>query len=192
VQFNVATLLQEPVGSTREMELEGEVAVPEQDYKSHARGRVRLMRTQRGILLRAQLEVEPTLDCARCLDPFVLPLKLTIDEEFVPLHDPMSGEAVEADPEDFRIDAKNHLDLSEAVRQYEQAALPIQPICRDDCAGLCPVCGQNRNVRPCDCIQPEAEPAWSNLSSLAERLRAEEQRGSTEKADPHSQARHAP
>jgi uncharacterized protein len=192
VQFNVATLLQEPVGSTRELTVEGEASVPSHGYVTQVTGKVRLMRTQRGVLVRAQLAVQPTLECARCLDPFSLPLDLRIDEEFVPERDPLTGEAVEADPDEFRIDERNHLDLSEAVRQYEQAALPIQPVCRDTCAGLCPVCGQNRNLRPCDCVEPEAQPAWSSLSSLAERLRAEEERGSTEEADSPGQARHAP
>lgn len=92
----------------------------------------------------------------------------------------MTGEAIEADPDEFRIDGRNHLDLSEAVRQYEQAALPIQPVCREDCAGLCPVCGQNLNERRCDCEQPEPEGAWAGLAALAERLRTEEHDGSPE------------
>jgi uncharacterized protein len=150
------------------------------------------MRTQRGVLVRARLDIDPDLECARCLDPFSLRLSLTIDEEFVPERDPLTNEPIEADPDEFRIDERNHLDLSEAVRQYEQAALPLQPVCRPDCAGLCPVCGQNRNIRRCDCVKPEPASGWSSLASLAERLRAEEERGSTEEADSPGEARHAP
>ncbi len=180
MQFNVSTLLQEPIGSTRLAEVEDEpVQVPASGYTASATGTIRLMRTQRGVLAHADVRVRPSLECARCLQPFEAELRLVIDEEFIPLRDPITGDAVSADPDEFRIDGRNHLDLSEAVRQYEQAALPIRPLCRDDCAGLCPTCGQNLNERRCDCIQPEPEGAWAGLAALAERLRSEEDDGST-------------
>jgi uncharacterized protein len=181
VQFNVSTLLQEPVGSTRLATVEDEpVQVAAAEYASSVTGAVRLMRTQRGVLVHADLVTHPTLECARCLEPFEAELRLLIDEEYVPLRDPVSGEAVQAEPDEFRIDGRNHLDLSEAVRQYEQAALPLQPICRDDCAGLCPVCGQNLNERRCEHEQPESGGAWAGLAALAERLRSEEHNGGPE------------
>src|SRR5262245_48409833 len=124
------------------MTLEDELAsVPEVDFETRATGTVRLLRSQEGVLVHAELVVEPTLECSRCLTSFPMTLPLTIDEEYRPERDPFTGEAIEADPDDFRIDPRHHLDLSEAVRQYEEAALPIQPICREQCAGLCPVCG---------------------------------------------------
>lgn len=182
MQYNVATLLQEPVGTRREFTLENEeITVPEMGYVAHVVGRGTLLRSPRGVLVHADVIVRPRLTCARCLTDFDQPLSLVIDEEFVPEQDPTTGATVEADPDDFRIDDRNHLDLSEAVRQYEQAALPLQPICRAQCAGLCPVCGQNLNERRCDCAQPEADSAWVGLSALSERLRAaEDDRGSTE------------
>lgn len=181
MQFNVSTLLREPVGSTRVADVEREpVQVPAAGYASAVSGRVRLMRTQRGVLAHADLETHPTLECARCLTAFQASIRLVIDEEFVPLRDPTTGETVEADPDEFRIDERNHLDLSEAVRQYEEAALPIQPVCREDCVGLCPVCGQNLNERRCDCVQPEPDGAWAGLAALAERLRTEEHDGGPE------------
>jgi uncharacterized protein len=181
VNFNVSTLLQEPVGAVRQFDVEDEtVAVPELDYRERVSGRIHMLRTQRGVLVRAEIGVDPTLECARCLDSFELPLRLSISEEFIPERDPVTGEAVEADVEDFRIDGRNVLDLSEAIRQYEEAALPIQPVCQEQCAGLCPVCGRNRNVETCDCEQPAPRGALNGLAALAERLRAEEHRGGTE------------
>ena len=181
MQFNVSTLLQEPVGSTRLANVEDEpIQVAAAGYVACVSGTVRLMRTQRGVLVHADLRVRPTVECARCLERFETELRLSIDEEYIPLRDPVTGDAVTADPDEFRIDGRNHLDLSEAVRQYEQAALPIQPICREDCAGLCPVCGQDLNEQRCDCILPEPEGAWAGLAALAERLRSEEDHGSTE------------
>ena len=184
MQFNVATLLRDPIGATRNMVFEDELAaVPEVGFERRVSGRVRLLRSQEGVLVHAELEVEPTLECSRCLTSFTTTLPLVIDEEYRPERDPFTGEAVEADPDDFRIDARHHLDLSEAVRQYEEAAIPIQPICREHCAGLCPVCGQNLNELRCGHDAPDIGAGLAGLSALADRLRAEEQRGSTEEKD---------
>ena len=184
--INVATLLREPVGSAREYRVDSEtVEVPEANYVREIRGRVRLLRTARGILLRANLTVQPTLECARCLEPFESELDLDIEEMFVFERDPVTLLPVDIAPDEFRLIDDQYLDVSEAVRQYEETAVPISPICREACAGLCPVCGKNRNRDACDCA-PEAEtvPAWSGLAALAERLRSEE----TERSDGRSEA----
>lgn len=184
VQFNVATLLHDPLGSARYFVLEDEpAAVPEVGFETQATGRVRLLRTQEGVLVHAELVVPQTLECARCLTTFTAPAALTIDEEYRPLRDPATGEAVDADPDDFCLDAHHHLDLSEAVRQYGEAAMPIRPICREQCAGLCPVCGQNLNEIRCGHDALDFGAGLGGLSALADRLRAEEERGSTEEAD---------
>ena len=79
--------------------------------------------------------------------------------------------------DDFRIDDQQHLDLSEAVRQYERSALPLRALCRPDCAGLCPVCGQDLNERACGCERVANDGRWAGLATLGERLRTEEHDG---------------
>lgn len=184
--INIATLLREPVGSAREYRVDSEtVEVPEVGYTREVSGRVRLLRTARGILLRANLAVEPTLECARCLEPFEAEVDLDIEEMYVFQRDPVTLLPIEAGPEEFRLIDDQYLDVSEAVRQYEETAVPISPICREACAGLCPVCGKNRNRDACDCVtEADSEPAWSGLAALAERLRSEE----TERRDGRSEA----
>ena len=183
MHFNVATLLQEPVGSRRDGRLEGEaMQVAAVGWSGLASGEVRLLRSTRGVLVQARLETAPIVECARCLEPFSQPLSFTMDEEFVAPYDLVTGEAVETiDEDDFRIDGQHHLDLSEAVRQYEQTAIPIQPICRPACAGLCAECGRNRNLAPCECAEAGTAGPWEALSALSERLHAtEESDGATE------------
>ncbi len=174
--INVATLLREPVGSSREYRIDSEpVEVPEDDYARTIDGRIHLLRTARGILLRADLGVRPTLECARCLEPFETELELDIEEMFVFERDPVTLRPVEVASDEFRLIDDQYLDVSEAVRQYEQTAVPISPICRANCAGLCPECGKNRNGDACDCVsEAEIVPAWSGLAALADRLKAEE------------------
>ena len=179
--FNVATLLQEPVGSRRRARLDGEpLAAPAEGWRGEVSGTVELLRTVRGVLVRARLRSAAALECARCLEPFEAALELDIAEEFVPAADPLTGEPVEAAADELRIDARHVLDLGEAVRQYEQTAIPLRPVCRPGCAGLCPECGRNRNEDRCDCAGGVTDGPFAALAGLGERLRAEESDGGTE------------
>jgi len=182
VRFNVSALLLEPVGTTRSFTFEGERAtVPEQQYETRISGAIEMMRTERGILVRAQLDSRPQIECGRCAIPFTTDYAFSFDEEFVSPADPVTGEAVpEISPDDLRIGEDQHLDVSEAVRQYEQAGLPIRPVCRPDCAGLCVTCGRDLNDGPCGCPSDEADDRWSDLAALADALKTEEASGSTE------------
>ena len=71
----------------------------------------------------------------------------------------------------LRIDAEQVLDLSEAVRQYRETALPMQPLCRPGCAGLCPTCGRDLNLGACSCPEEPADARWSALAELGRRAR---------------------
>ena len=189
MSFNVATLLQEPVGSRRRELIEAEpLAVPDEGWTGEVSGEVELMRTLRGVLVRARLRDARALECARCLDPFRAEFELSIAEEFVPPVDLLTGEPVAPiDPDELRIDELHQLDLSEAVRQYEQAAIPLQPMCRPDCAGLCPQCGCNRNDGRCDCVERAPAGPFEDLAGLGERLRATEH-GRAEETDGATEA----
>jgi len=181
VIFNVSTLLREPIGATRTFRLDGEpVRVPERDFSATADGTLELMMTTRGVLVHARLTVHRPLGCGRCLTTFEQQVELEFDEEFIVEIDVHTGERLdEISPDDFHVDDHQYLDLSEAVRQYEQATLPLRPICRPDCAGLCPICGQDLNQRTCDCPRDEDGHRWSSLQALGECLRAEEDDGRT-------------
>lgn len=173
--MNVATLLREAPGAARRLDAAGEVAeVPEENYRRPLEGEIRLLRTARGVLVRAKLTVTPKLECGRCLKSFTRPLDLVIEELYVFTRDPITLVTVEAEPDEFRLGDDQHLDLSEAVRQYEASALPIGPLCQEDCAGLCPSCGSDLNDGPCGCAANDIDSAWSTLNELATRLRAAE------------------
>ncbi|MDE2695722.1 MAG: DUF177 domain-containing protein [Chloroflexota bacterium] len=181
MSFNVATLLQEPVGSRRRARLEAEpMASPADRWAAEVSGSVDMLRTMRGVLVLATVQSSPVLECARCLDHFAQDLEFRIEEEFVPVVNLVTGERVEAAEDELRIDEHHLLDLSEAVRQYEQAAIPLQPICRPGCAGLCPECGANRNETRCDCDGRAASGPFAALAGLGAQLRAEETDGGTE------------
>jgi len=176
VQINVATLLQEPVGNTRTLSIEDEdIRAPSFDYNRIINGDVRLIRTERGVLASVRVKLDIPLECARCLDEFNDELALQFDEEFVlgsPL--PVTKELPEHDQGDFLVDDHWHLDLCEAVRQYEQSALPLIALCRPDCPGF-------DAAVPAEPAAPStADRRWSALSGLAERLHEEESDGASQ------------
>jgi DUF177 domain-containing protein len=159
MQINVAQLLKWPVGTTRIYPIDPDQSLQLDDQSTLAitGGRVRLDRIPSGILARGDVEGTLDLECGRCLDTFNAPLKVHFEEEFAPSVDVNSGAPL-PEPEDeltFVIDQNHILDLSEAIRQNVIASLPINPICRVTCAGLCPICGANRNSDPCHCAEEE-------------------------------------
>ncbi len=165
VQINVSWLLQSPIGSVRDYSINEITDIGYGD--SPVQGDV--TRTDRGILVKGALDARIELACSRCLGPFSVSLKLNIEEEYFPTTDIMTGTSppVPDEPGYFTIDEHNILDLTEATRQYALLATPMKPLCQEDCAGLCPTCGQNLNQAPCNCPPQTADPRWAELSKLA-------------------------
>lgn len=163
LQYNVAQLLKELVGATRSYELLAD--------RDGAAGRVQLLRTDRGILVRGTVTTTWEGACNRCLAPMTLPLDLPIEEEFFPTVDVWTGAHLPPPDEAgaLVIDQHHVLDLTECVRQYAVASEPIAPRCRPDCRGLCPQCGVNRNMVACACQASAADPRWEALSALRPR-----------------------
>ena len=162
-EFNVSQLLKSSIGTTRTYEIDERVNIGEDN--PIVRGEVTLLRTNRGILVTGKLETELAVTCSRCLEQFHEPATLQIEEEFFPTIDILTGAAVtvpEDDPDAFTIDQNNILDLTEAIRQYALMAVPMKPLCRPDCKGLCPTCGKNLNVEGCGC-PPPVDPRWAKL-----------------------------
>jgi len=168
MQINVSQLLREPIGSTRDYQV-NEAADIAGDGKGYlVQGKCRLLRTQRSILVKCALSTDVELTCSRCLSLFRYPLTLNIEEEYLPTVDVVSGSPLPL-PEEagaFTIDEHHTLDLTEATRQYTLLTIPMKPLCHKDCAGLCPNCGHNLNQGRCDCPVQSTDPRWSELTKL--------------------------
>ena len=166
--YNLAQLLKEPTGSTRDYELDGSFVGPENGI-DRARGRVRVIRTHEGFLVRTELETQVRLTCSRCLDQFELRSQLKMEEESFPTIDPATGKTTER-PEEaegvIHLDAQHILDMAEVVRQYVLSEAPIKPLCCVECLGLCPECGTNLNKEKCKCNAALADPRWGALAEL--------------------------
>jgi len=167
VQINISQLLKEPIGSTRNIEIKGIVDII-QDTGSDIQGEVILTRTDRGVLAKGTLYTEVEITCSRCLSLFKHPLKLNIEEEYLPIIDILTGYPVSIpnEAESLNIDEHHILDLTEALRQYALLGIPMKPLCRENCAGLCPDCGRNLNPGACGCPSRETDYRWSKLKRM--------------------------
>jgi uncharacterized protein len=137
LQTNVAQLLKSPIGTERSIVVDDDLEIAGFGT-SHVSGSLKLVRTNRSILVKGTLQTSLELECARCLEKYRCPLEFLIEEEFFPVVEAASGLTVEEEFEegDFVIDENLHLDISEAVRQYAMMTMPMKPLCRLDCTGL--------------------------------------------------------
>jgi uncharacterized protein len=168
MQINVSQLLREPIGSTRYYQV-NEVADISGNGKGYlVQGEVRLLRIQHSILVKCEMSADVELTCSRCLNLFRHSLTLNFEEEYLPTVDIVSGAPMPL-PEEagaFTIDEQHILDLNEAIHQYILLTIPMKPLCREDCAGLCQSCGHNLNQGHCDCPIQSTDPRWSELTKL--------------------------
>ncbi len=97
--------------------------------------------------------------CRRCAEPVSGELRISVHERF---GEPAGGTTAD---EDFYPIVEDTIDLGPLVRDAVVLELPMAPLCREDCAGLCPQCGANRNEGTCGCVAPR-DPRWANLDVL--------------------------
>ncbi len=156
MRFNVSQLLKEPLGSKRVYDVEEPELIPtlEESPIQGVRGRVTLMRTDKGILATADLDCHALCSCSRCLGTYSQSLRVHMEEEFFPTADMNTGvplNLAQLGGEDFWIDGNHILDLTEAARQYAIMTLPMKPLCGEECCGICSYCGVNLNDSQCQC-----------------------------------------
>jgi uncharacterized protein len=148
----------------------------DQDRNSLVTGPVRLQGRldpgPAGIRLRAHLEAMLRLRCSRCLEPFDQPLRAPIRLTLVgePVECGPGEKAMSADDAELFYAEGGRADLSRIAGEQIHLQLPLKPVCRPDCLGLCPTCGGNRNSIECGCRGDEVDPRlaplrdWKKLS----------------------------
>jgi uncharacterized protein len=167
--FNVAQLMKAPVGTSLVNDFHEDDIQLDDDIRvvGPLDGHVRMRRTNQGLLVDGWVDLTLELQCNRCLKEFEQPMHVTFEEQFYPTVDVVTGLPLAPfDQEEiFPIDAHHEVDLTEAIRQNVLTALPMVTICREDCLGLCPQCGHDLNLGPCDC-KPEIDARLSILEKL--------------------------
>ena len=115
------------------------------------------------------------LSCSRCLEPVVADLKGKFDLLYRPLgvDQRKSGEEIEITADDVEIGyyRGNGLLLEDVLKEQVLLQLPLKPLCREDCKGLCPKCGANRNAAVCGCSTDITDARWAALAGIKDKLK---------------------
>jgi uncharacterized protein len=165
MEINVSQQLKAAIGNLRVYDVEDNLDILGEGVSNTVKGTVNLTRTNRGILVQGKLETKVPIECSRCLNTFECPLSVEVEEEYFPIIDVNSGTALEIPDEldSFKIDEHHILDLTEVIRQNALLAIPMKPLCREDCPGFCPDCGQDLTKGECKCSTDIIDPRWSSL-----------------------------
>lgn len=131
---------------------------------------VRLMRVGKNVVAQGTVTGRLTAICCRCLASCDFDVRKSFRHVFVEGVDPARDTAEEVISESDDLSATffagDEVDLLALAADELALALPVNPLCRSDCRGLCPVCGNDRNVAPCGCATDDGDPRWDGLKSL--------------------------
>lgn len=119
------------------------------------------------VVVHGRIDATVPQACGRCVESFPAPVTANVDLTLTPR--PGDGDNRELGQDDLDVDfyVGGELDLDRLIEAETTLALPMKPLCRTDCRGLCPVCGVNRNVTACQCAERPPDPRLAVLKNLA-------------------------
>jgi len=136
--------------------------------QANLRGTVSLAKHGHDILVRGRLQGELGLSCGRCLEPFAAPVETDFDLLLVPAPQGEGPEEQELSAQELDLDfyTGETVDLEAIIREQVILMIPLKPLCREDCRGLCPVCGTNLNRESCTCQAEKSNSPFARLAKL--------------------------
>jgi uncharacterized protein len=120
------------------------------------------------VLVRGTVALDVGLECSRCLGSFSTPLESELErylEKGKGAGDDEEGEFTEEDIDVEPLE-KGVFDLREMIAEQIHLSLPVKPLCKESCRGLCPRCGVDWNKETCSCAGGETDPRWEALKQL--------------------------
>jgi uncharacterized protein len=125
-------------------------------------------RTDDKVVVVGRAEAPARIECDRCLKPVELPVSTDFSVDYITGRDYESTNVVELTEDEMSLSvfAGDAIDLDEIVREQVLLAVPARALCQQDCKGICPTCGADRNAGACDCETSEIDPRWEALKKL--------------------------
>ncbi len=159
LRLNVGFLISASIGTTRDFNFDYDKIRLGEDLKvEDFVGTARFDRTPQGLLLQGTFGAKTQLDCVRCLDPFSQSLKWSITDLY-------AFDKRSISESNLLVPENGQIDLEPLLREYALLEIPINPVCKPECKGLCPVCGANLNKTDCG-HRPESSSPFSALKDL--------------------------
>jgi uncharacterized protein len=183
MEFKISELERDPIDFDLQFEA-GTIDYGEEAVQSGAlatSGRAEVLHEHRGpkdivadIRLRGDFKGNFEVPCARCVEPVTIPLAADFDLIFRPAGaDSEAPERSITAPEtEIGYYQKDSLLLEDVLREQVLLSLPVRTLCKPDCKGLCPRCGQNRNSQTCSCEEGPSDPRWEALAGLRSRIKS--------------------
>lgn len=172
--YNVSQLLREEPGSRREYAYtESALQLHEGEVLRDISGEAQLTRTESGIYVDASASGIVSTTCMRCLQPALVAVEVTFAEQYRATVDVSTGATIAVDTEEdddaFIIDERHFLDIGAALREYAILEMPMRPLCKPDCLGLCAGCGVDLNQESCRCSEAPVDDRFAALQALLDR-----------------------
>lgn len=159
-RLNVGFIVHEEVGCNHDFPFEFSAIQLADDLELfNFSGSANIGRTPQGLLVTGKFSADTPLECVRCLETFHQHLAWEMTELYA-FSERSASDSGLLLPEDA------HIDLQPLLREYALLEVPINPICRPDCKGLCPTCGQDLNLGDCGHHPHEDESPFSALRGL--------------------------
>jgi uncharacterized protein len=129
-------------------------------------GKVRLAGNE--VFVNGHVETRAQVECDRCLQPVEIPVNTDFALEYIPGSEYESGGAAELTEAEMSVSVFDGqaIDVDEIVKEQIVLAVPTRMLCREDCKGICPECGADRNMGDCNCTIGDTDPRWAALKNL--------------------------
>ena len=130
------------------------------------KGRVRLSGNE--VFVNGHVDTRAQVECDRCLKPIELPISADFELEYITDSEYESSAVAELTEAEMSVSVFDGeaLDVDEIVKEQILLAVPTRMLCREDCKGICPQCGIDRNTGECNCETKEIDPRWAALKNL--------------------------
>jgi uncharacterized protein len=129
-------------------------------------GKVRLAGNE--VFVNGHVETRAKIECDRCLQPVETPVNADFALEYISGSEYESSEVAELTEAEMSVSVFDGeaLDVDEIVKEQVLLAVPTRMLCREDCKGICPECGTDRNTGDCSCATSDIDPRWAALKNL--------------------------
>lgn len=131
-------------------------------------GKIRLAGNE--VFVNGHVDTRVQVECDRCLQPVELPVKTDYELEYISGSDYESSQVVELTEAEMSVSVFDGeaIDVDEIVKEQILLIVPTRQLCREECKGICPECGTDRNTGECKCVTKDIDPRWAALKNLTE------------------------
>ena len=138
------------------------------DFETPLQSEAKILKVGQAVFIKGKVETSLRLQCVRCLGEFSYPLSSTFELTLHPLKETSLAEEIELVKKEMESSffEGGELHLSEIACEQIFLEIPYQPLCHEECKGLCPGCGKDLNLLSCECIRDEGSSSFSILKQL--------------------------